>query len=119
MPGSSRGKASGAAAIQAMLEKALGKPEPGYINKQSFHLISNIIVEVTGNRAKAWSRLTFFNKSPEGRPQSLLAGHYIDDWVREDGQWRIARRATYGDIPYRSDDTPAASSTSTPASPTP
>ena len=95
------GTAKGPAAIEAMLLKALGKPEAGYVNKQSFHLISNIIVEVTGDHATAWSRLTFFTKSPEGRPQSLLAGHYVDDWVREDGQWRILKRVTYGDIPFR------------------
>lgn len=100
------GRARGPAAIEAMLEKALGKPEPGFVNRQSFHLVSNIIVEVEGERARAWSRLTFFTRSPEDRPQPLLAGHYVDHWVREDGHWRILRRVTHGDIPYRGGDGP-------------
>src|SRR5215470_6756931 len=54
------GSATGPAAIQAMLDKNLGKPEAGYINKTSFHLMTTEVVEVDGNTAKVRSRYTFF-----------------------------------------------------------
>jgi uncharacterized protein (TIGR02246 family) len=98
------GSATGPAAIQEMLEKNLGKPEPGFINKSNFHLMTTVVVNVDGDTAKVRSRYTFFTASPENKP--ALAGRYVDEFVRENGQWKIKKRTTHGVIPYRDGNDP-------------
>jgi uncharacterized protein (TIGR02246 family) len=95
------GSATGPADIQAMLEKNLGKAQPGFINKSSFHLMTTEVVKVTGDTATARSRYMFFTATPEDKPGASLAGRYVDEFVREDGKWKIKRRTTHGVIPWR------------------
>lgn len=101
------GSAKGPAAIQEMLEKNLGKPEPGFINKSNFHLMTTAVVHVDGDTAEARSRYLFFTASPDNRPTVALAGRYVDEFVRENGTWKIKKRTTYGVIPYRDGSSPA------------
>lgn len=100
------GSFTGPAAIQKMLEDNMGKPAPGFINKDNFHLDTTVTVEVHGETATAQSRYLFFIKTPENRPQPMLAGRYIDEFVREDGQWKIKTRRTSDVIPYRDGNAP-------------
>ncbi len=100
------GSATGPAAIQQMLETNLGKPDPGFVNKSNFHLMTTVVVDVDGDSAKARSRYTFFTASPDNRPTVALAGRYVDELVRENGTWKIKRRTTYGVIPYRDGNDP-------------
>jgi len=100
------GSATGPAAIQEMLEKNLGKAEPGFVNKSNFHLMTTVVVDVEGETAKARSRYTFFTASPENRPAVALAGRYVDEFVRENGTWKIKKRTTHGVIPYRDGNDP-------------
>jgi uncharacterized protein (TIGR02246 family) len=95
------GSATGPAAIQAMLEKNLGKPEPGFVNKSNFHLMTTVVVDVDGDTAKVRSRYTFLTASPDNKPAVTLAGRYVDEFVRENGMWKIKKRTTHGVIPYR------------------
>ena len=99
------GSATGPAEIQAMLEKNLGKPEPGFINKSSFHLMTTEVVKVTGNTATARSRYMFFT-AVDNKPVPSLAGRYDDDFVRENGVWKIKSRTTHGVIPWRDGNAP-------------
>lgn len=103
------GSFTGPAAIQEMLEKNLGKPQPGFINKANFHLMTTVVVDVDGDTARARSRYTFFTASPDNRPTAALAGRYVDEFVRENGAWKIKRRTTYGVIPYRDGNAPSPS----------
>jgi uncharacterized protein (TIGR02246 family) len=100
------GSATGPAEIQAMLEKNLGKPEPGFINKSNFHLITTEVVQVSGNTATARSRYMFFTTT-DNKPVASLAGRYVDQFVREDGKWKIKSRTTHGVIPWRDGNAPA------------
>lgn len=100
------GSFTGPAAIQEMLEKNLGKPELGFVNKSNFHLNTTVVVDVHGNTAKARSRYLFFTASPENRPTVALAGRYFDELVREKGEWKIKSRTSHGVIPYRDGNDP-------------
>jgi uncharacterized protein (TIGR02246 family) len=100
------GSATGPAAIREMLEKNLGKPEQGFVNKTSFHLMTTVLVDVDGDTAKARSRYTFFTASTENRPTVALAGRYVDEFVRENGTWKIKKRTTHGVIPFRDGNDP-------------
>ncbi len=100
------GSATGPAAIQAMLEQNLGKPEPGFINKSSFHLMTTMDVKVSGDTATASSRYLFFTAGKDNKPVPTLAGRYVDEFVREDGSWKIKHRTTHGVIPWRDGNAP-------------
>lgn len=104
------GTFAGPEAIEAMLLENLGPAEPGYINKSSFHMMTNPVIKVDGDRAEVSSRYLFWTRSDSDRPSPALAGRYVDEFVRQGGQWKIAKRTTYGVIPYRDPADPAASS---------
>jgi uncharacterized protein (TIGR02246 family) len=101
------GTFTGPAAIEKMLTDNLGAPEPGFVNKANFHLLTNPIIEIDGDRAHVTSKYLFWT-AVENRPTPLLAGRYVDEFVRENGQWKIARRATWGAIPFRDPNEPPA-----------
>jgi len=103
------GSFTGPAAIEAMLKDNLGEAEPDYINKSSFHMMTNPIIAVEGDRAEVSSRYLFWTRSDSDRPSPALAGRYVDEFVLQDGKWKIARRTTYGVIPYRDPADPSAS----------
>lgn len=100
------GSGTGPAGIQAMLEKGLGKPEAGYVNKNSYHLMTTEVIKVTGDTANVRSRYLFLTATPENRPQVLLAGRYVDQFVREKGEWKILRRTSHGVLPWRDGNAP-------------
>jgi len=100
------GSATGPAAIQALLEEKLGKPEPGFINKRNFHLVTTEVIDVKGDNAIARSRYIFYTADAENRPVTTLAGRYVDHFVRENGAWKIKTRTSHGVIPWRDGDNP-------------
>lgn len=95
------GSATGPRDIQAMLEKNLSPATPGFINKSSFHLMTTMVVDVKGDTATARSRYMFYTATTDNKPGVSLAGRYVDEFVREDGKWKIKRRTTHGVIPWR------------------
>ncbi len=98
------GRFTGPAAIQKMLVDNLGAPEPGWVNKSSFHLLSNPIIEIDGDHAQVTSKYLFVTKSDEDKPAPLLAGAMSTSSCAKGGQWKIAKRTTHGAIPYRDPD---------------
>jgi ketosteroid isomerase-like protein len=102
------GTFTGPAAIEKMLVDNLGAPEPGFVNKSNFHLLTNPIIEIAGDTAHVTSKYIFWARSADDKPTPLLAGRYVDDFVRENGEWKIARRTTWGAIPFRDPNAPVA-----------
>ena len=101
------GRFEGPAAIRKMLEDNLGVAEPGFINKSNFHMLTNPLITIDGDRAQVTSKYLFWTRSPDDRPTPLLAGRYVDEFVRVNGEWKIARRTTWGEIPFRDPNEPA------------
>ena len=89
----------GQEAILKMLNSIYGAPPPGYVNMESYHITSNPQVNVTGDRATARSRHLLIWRGAEGQPTPALAGRYEDEFIREDGQWKILRRVDYPVMP--------------------
>jgi 3-phenylpropionate/cinnamic acid dioxygenase small subunit len=94
------GAAVGPAAIEALLEERLGT-DIAKARAVSFHVISNPVIEVDGDRATArvlWSYLT--QRAEDPHPILIQAGHYTDDLRRENGRWKIARHAITRDMGF-------------------
>ncbi len=113
------GTFTGPAAIEAMLRANLGEPEPGFVNKSNFHMLPNPLITIDGDRAHVESKYLFWTASPENRPTPLIAGRYLDEFVRVNGEWKIARRTTWGEIPFRDPDAPPAPGGGPAAAPAP
>jgi len=112
------GTFTGPAAIEAMLLANLGAAEPGYVNRSNFHMLTNPLIAIDGDRAQVTSKYLFWTASPDNRPTPLLAGRYVDEFVRVNGEWKIARRTTWGEIPYRDPNAPPAAGGPPVAAPT-
>lgn len=113
------GSFTGPDAIRGMLEANLGVPEPGFVNKSNFHMMTNPLIEIDGDRARVESKYLFWTRSTEDRPAPLLAGRYVDEFVKEGGEWKIARRTTWGAIPFRDPNAPPAADGGPAAAPAP
>ncbi len=90
------GSAKGPAAIQAFMEKNLGTgPNRG----NTYHILSNFVIDAHGDKATAWSRWTYITPAADGKPVINQGGHYDDTLVRENGRWKFLRRVASTDIP--------------------
>jgi uncharacterized protein (TIGR02246 family) len=66
-------------------------------SKSSVHLLGSPRVEITGDTASGecvWAAISV----SEAGPPAVLVGRHADELVREDGQWRFARRLGFIDI---------------------
>jgi uncharacterized protein (TIGR02246 family) len=89
------GTVKGPAAIQAFMEKNIPGPNRG----NTYHILSNFVIEVHGGTATAWSRWAFVTPGPDNKPVIAQGGRYDDTLVREDGRWKFKRRVASNDIP--------------------
>jgi len=85
----STGDFKGRPAIQAAMEKAF--PPSAEARPSSFHLLTNAIIDVDGDRATAVSKWTFV-RLVDKKPIIALAGRYEDTLIREEGHWRFLKR---------------------------
>lgn len=81
----------GPAAIQAAMEKIFTDAAADIPKGRNFHVMSNFIIHVQGNRATARSTFIFY-KMNGNVPEAAVAGRYEDELVRENGAWRFQRR---------------------------
>jgi uncharacterized protein (TIGR02246 family) len=82
----------GREAIHKMLVDLYGAPPPGFVNSESYHISSNAQIDLDGDRATVRSRHLLVMRGPKGEPTPALAGRYEDQFIREDGKWKILRR---------------------------
>ncbi len=91
------GKAKGSLSIRDFMEEKIGgnagNAAPNY------HLFTNEIIHVKGDKADAATKWIFVVQSREGRPELFYLGHYEDTLVREGGRWKFLKRVVYADIP--------------------
>lgn len=79
-------------AILKMLNDLYGPTPAGFVNNDSYHISTNFQIDVNGDRASVRSRHLLVMRGPKGEPTPSLAGRYEDEFIREDGQWKILRR---------------------------
>jgi uncharacterized protein (TIGR02246 family) len=89
----------GREAIYRMLVDLYGTPPPGFVNSESYHISSNAQIDLKGDRATVRSRHLLVMRGPKGEPTPALAGRYEDEFIREDGKWKILRRVDFPVMP--------------------
>jgi uncharacterized protein (TIGR02246 family) len=95
----SLGTAKGPAAILALMLKSFKDSPYDPKNVKTFHLDTNFLIRVDGDRATVLSKWTVFGKTSDNKLAPQLAGHYDDIIVREDGIWKFLSRVAVHDIP--------------------
>ncbi len=78
--------------IRQMLVGIYGEQKPGSVNTDSYRIVSNVEVELNGDRATAHSRQLTIMRGENGTPTPRLSGIYDDEFIREDGAWKILHR---------------------------
>jgi ketosteroid isomerase-like protein len=92
------GRATGPAAIEAMLVESLG-PRIEAPGPTAFHLVANSIISVDGDTATGTSTFVVLRRGAGDVVEFQSMGEYDDVFVREDGRWRIQTRRAGLDIP--------------------
>lgn len=85
------GSYRGPAAIQAAMEKIFADAAADIPKGKNFHVMSNFVIDVQGDRATASSMFIFY-KLDKSKPEAAVAGRYEDILVREKGVWRFLQR---------------------------
>jgi len=85
------GSYRGPAAIRTAMEKIFTDAAADIPKGQNFHVMSNFIIDVQGDRATAKSTFIFY-KMNKSAPEAAVAGRYDDTFIREKGVWRFLQR---------------------------
>jgi 3-phenylpropionate/cinnamic acid dioxygenase small subunit len=85
------GTYKGPVAIQTAMEEIFTKAAADIPKGKNFHVMSNFVIDVQGNRATASSMFIFY-KLDKSKPEATVAGRYEDILIREKGVWRFLQR---------------------------
>jgi hypothetical protein len=91
------GTAKGPDAIFALMDKNIGH-HPLPEGSGTFHVLTNDQIEIHGDRATATTKWIYLTAADDNTPKLTYLGHYDDQFVRENGHWKFARRQSISDI---------------------
>jgi len=95
---SGMGSAKGPDAIFKLMDETIGhNPMPE--GSGTFHLLTNDEIDIDGDRASAVTRWLYMTPGEDGAPRTTILGHYNDEFIRENGQWKFLRREAPVDLP--------------------
>lgn len=77
--------------IQREMERIFAGAATDIPKGSNFHVMSNFIIDVQGDRATARSMFVFY-RMDGNRPMAEVAGRYEDELVRVGGVWKFQRR---------------------------
>ena len=77
------GKATGRADIEALANRVANRAGP---RPRGAHLVTNIVIKVTGDRAQVASNWALAQNSPNG-PIISSGGAYADEMIKQDETW--------------------------------
>jgi uncharacterized protein (TIGR02246 family) len=88
------GRAKGRAAIVELMTKVKARAQT-----PSFHLVTNPVVRLDGDRATGEVLWTVIKPNASGTLEVAMFGRHVDELVRERGKWRISKRRGRIDVP--------------------
>jgi 3-phenylpropionate/cinnamic acid dioxygenase small subunit len=89
--------ATGPAEVLEMITRVVENIPTGP-GKRNFHVMTNMVVDVEGDTATAWSRFIFYMPGEGGKAEVSTSGTYDDQLVRVGGTWKFLRRQLTGDV---------------------
>jgi 3-phenylpropionate/cinnamic acid dioxygenase small subunit len=89
------GSYRGPAAIRTAMEKIFTDAAADIPKGRNFHVMSNFVIDIQGDRATAKSTFIFY-KMNGNKPEAEVAGRYEDTLIRENGAWRFLQRSALG-----------------------
>jgi uncharacterized protein (TIGR02246 family) len=94
------GSAKGPEAIFALMDRTIGHdPKPN--GSGTYHVMTNDQIEIDGDRASATTKWIYITPGENNTPTLVFLGRYLDEFVRENGDWKFLRREAPADIPAR------------------
>jgi uncharacterized protein (TIGR02246 family) len=92
------GTARGPQAIFELMDRTIGHdPQPN--GSGTYHVMTNDRIQIDGDRASATTKWIFLTPGNDNTPHIVVLGHYDDQFVRENGEWKFLRREAPADIP--------------------
>lgn len=92
------GSAKGPEAIFELMDRTIGhNPQPN--GSGTYHVLTNDQIEIDGDHASATTKWIYITPGDDGAPKAVLLGHYDDEFIRENGEWKFLRREAPVDIP--------------------
>jgi SnoaL-like domain len=89
------GSYRGPQAIRTAMEKIFSDAAADIPKGSNFHVMSNFVIDIQGDRATAKSTFIFY-KMNGNKPVAEVAGRYEDTLIRENGAWRFLQRSALG-----------------------
>jgi uncharacterized protein (TIGR02246 family) len=94
------GSAKGPEAIFELMDRTIGHdPKPN--GSGTYHVMTNEQIEIDGDRASATTKWLYVTPGESNTPTLVFLGRYLDEFVRENGEWKFLRREAPADIPAR------------------
>ncbi len=91
------GTAVGPDAIFALMDKNIGhNPLPE--GSGTFHVMTNDQIVIDGDHASSVTKWLYLTEGDDKAPKPTYLGHYIDEFVRENGEWKFLRRQSVSDL---------------------
>lgn len=92
------GSAQGPQAIFELMDRTIGHdPQPN--GSGTYHVMTNEQIVIDGDTASATTKWIYITPSDANEPRMVYLGHYDDQFVRENGEWKFLRREAPADIP--------------------
>lgn len=99
-----QGEVKGRAAIAKFIEdgrkrqlEARANVKPGERPSIGRHIINNMVIKITGDKAHGVAYWTHMTSGSNGRGTVDFFGHYEDDMVKVNGEWLFSRRRIYNE----------------------
>jgi uncharacterized protein (TIGR02246 family) len=94
------GSAKGPQAIFELMDRTIGHdPKPN--GSGTYHVMTNDQIKIDGDRAAAETKWIYITPGENNTPTLVFLGRYLDQFVRENGEWKFLRREAPADIPAR------------------
>jgi uncharacterized protein (TIGR02246 family) len=94
------GSAKGPTAIFDLMNRTIGhNPLPE--GSGTYHLMTNDQIALDGDRASAVTKWLYLTPGDDKAPRMVFLGHYNDEFIRENGEWKFLRREAPVDLPKR------------------
>jgi uncharacterized protein (TIGR02246 family) len=91
------GSAKGPDAIFELMDRTIGHdPKPN--GSGTYHVMTNDQIKIDGDRASATTKWIYLTPGPDNSPRMVFLGHYDDQFIRENGEWKFLRREAPVDI---------------------